>query len=233
MTTAARTSGFPMGWAFVALFLAAVVLAPFAAMPVMMTGSTEPTVVKIPADMDDAELRTEIDAAEVEVVVAWEEVKLKWGAASQAAYEAALGASLDADARHTAASEEAMARGWYKCVYTGVELAEIATTKMIVLDLEDGPCEVAVGHIGKNHGTEAVHAVQTGGFKKGNCGDSEKSYAYKLADDGRYWLRIMWNGKVVTCYKVTWSLLLYYFKQDGCEPPRPPFSHDGMSAPAY
>jgi len=118
--------------------------------------------------------------------------------------------------------------------YSDAELEAIATTKMIVLDLPgEGVTEVAIGHIATKHGTEAVQAVRTGGWKKGNCNGGKKGYAYKPADDGRWWVRISWNGKVVTCYRCTWELLLYYFKQDGCEPPRPPFGHDGMSAPAY
>jgi len=198
---------------------------------VMMTEST--AGAKAPANMDDAELQAEIEAAEVEVVAAWDKVKdVCVEGADQATIEAAIAARTAANERYIAANEVAIARGWYK--YDDTELAALASTKMIVLDLPgEGATEVAIGHIATKHGTEAVQAVRTGGWKNGNCNGGKKGYAYKPADDGRWWVRVSWNGKVVTCYRVTWELLLYYFKQDGCEPPRPPFGHDAMSSPAY
>jgi len=118
--------------------------------------------------------------------------------------------------------------------YSDAELEAVATTKMIVLDLPgEGATEVAIGHIATKHGTEAVQAVRTGGWKNGNCNGGRKTYAYKLADDGRYWLRVSWQGKVVTCFKATWEYLVYCFKVDNCDPPHPPSHHDLMSSPAY
>jgi hypothetical protein len=232
MATIERTrGGFPMGWlCAIALGLAAMVLAPLARMPAMMTESAEQT--KAPADMSDKELRAEIDATEVEVV---DTLERDWDEpASQEAFAAELAATEAQSERYVAANEEATRRGWYSFAYTDAELTGIAATKMIVLDLPgEGATEVAIGHIATGHGTEAVQAVRTGGFKKSPCGDGKKEYAFKVADDGRYWLRVSWEGKIVTCFRATWSYLLWHFKQDGCDPPRPPFGHDGMSAAAY
>ena len=207
MTTATRTSSvFPMGLCFVALILAASVLLPMlAAMPAMIEDSSIPAEQSAaPADMDDAELRLEIERAEV------------------------------ANERYIAANDVAIARGWYSLEYTDAELAGIAAGKLIVMTIPDvaGAVEVNIEHIAE-HGEDAVQAVKAGGFKKGDCNGGDKGYAYKLADDGRYWLQVSWQGKIVTCFRATWSYILWCFKNDGCQPPRPPFMHDAMSSPAY
>jgi len=190
--------------------------------------------VKALADMTDDELQLELDRATIQVEAAWEDVAEKHGKASQEVYAAAIAAREAASERFVAAHEVAIARGWYSLMYTDPELAEIATTRMIVLDVPgEGAMNVNIGHIAEGHGDEAVQAVRTGGWKKGDCNGGEKAFAYKLADDGRYWLRISWHGDVVTCFRCTWDYLCYCFKIDGCNPPRPPSHHDLMSSPAY
>jgi hypothetical protein len=76
--------------------------------------------------MEDAELRAEIDSAEVEVVAAWDGVVLEWDEGTeQEAFAAALAARQAASKRYIAANEEAIARGWYSFTDIDVRLVKI------------------------------------------------------------------------------------------------------------
>jgi len=214
-TTSSGGSG--LGWlvGIVFVVLVIVVILPMAAMPAMVTETNNAAEqAKPPAAMTDEELDAALNAA-------------------RAAAEAATGT-----AKHDALKgvgklldELAARRGWD--LFTNAELAEMATAKMLVIDIPgEGATEVNIAHVAK-HGADAVEIVQTGGWRPGNCNGGRKQYDFKLADDGRYWLRIKWDGDVITCFRATWSYILWSFKQDGCALPRPPFGHDGMSSPAY
>lgn len=223
MAAATRTSsgGSGLGWlvGIVFVVLVIVVILPMAAMPAMVTETNNAAEqAKPPAAMTDEELDAALNAA---LNAARAAAEAATGTAKHDALEG-VGKLLD---------ELAARRGWD--LFTNAELAEMATAKMLVIDIPgEGATEVNIAHVAK-HGADAVEIVQTGGWRPGNCNGGRKQYDFKLADDGRYWLRIKWDGDVITCFRATWSYILWSFKQDGCALPRPPFGHDGMSSPAY
>lgn len=228
--------------AAVMAFVVAVMLLGSLAMPQMaVTNAAE----KAPADMDDAELQVELDRAEVDVVAAWETVKDAWVAGDQAARNATLAARQAANERYIAANDVAIARGWYSFEYTNEELAEIATSTLVLtaatapvvmLPGLEAPVYVSWGHIKERHGFVPFDLLTNGPNHRRNCkeGGGRKTYIYKQAPGpGDTWvLGVVWDNVLVTCYQVTHDMLLWYFDKDGC-PPGMNGGHDGISGAAY
>lgn len=191
---------------------------------------------KAPADMNEQELRAELDTSQEIVAEAWDAVVL----GDQAARDAAIAARAAANERYIAADEEAIKRGWYVRVYADAELAEIAAgvkTGTITFEIMSipgiGTVPVADDHIVEGHGAKAMSELKKGGFSKSPCDGGHKTYWYKDAiKRGFCTIAIMWDGIIVTTYDVTMELLLYYLRQDGCPPP-PSLGHDMLSGPAY
>ena len=190
---------------------------------------------KAPADMDDAELRAELDLAEVDVVAAWEEGKVAWAAGDQARLDAVIAERQAADGRYIAAHEVATARGWYKCAYANAEIAEIATGlkaaattgPVVLIPGLETPVYVSWSHIAERHGLAPFDLLANGPNHKRDCKEG-KTYVYKAAGKGKYVLGIVWNGVLVTVYEVTRDLLYYYFSVDDCPNPLNG-GHDGLS----
>jgi len=213
--TPARTGFGFLGFAAImvaALLIVSMILGTLAT-SVTMTESTDVA----PADMGDEELEVALADAEA--------------ALQEAIQRAHDNASVGTDIAAKSSMGKVRARNR---VYENLAAEMAKRVSHIVVDIPDeGIMPVAVTHIRERHGMEALDALMTGGWKKGDCNGGKKGYAYKPADDGRWWVRVSWQGKVVTCYRCTWELLCWYFKVDGCKPPRPPFTHDAMSSPAY